>query len=436
MDNHEGEEVAVVEGNNNGNRKGLAALRNLKTFGSFKNRIYRLYYGGMLGQMASMNMQQVAGGLLLERLTGSPAIVAAMSFANAIPMLTLSLFGGVIAERAQKKYVLLIGQICFAFTSLSVALALTTGLLSPTRHNSWMLLIISSALQGSVMGLAMPSRQAIINDIVSGEELMNAISLNFMGMNSLKLFAPALAGFLIGLGDGNNFKAVYFTMTAMYLMAVGFFFFMPKAPVKTVAERPKATAQIKEGVHYVWNHKTIRLVLLISFVTVILSMPYAMLMPFFADTILHVGARGMGIMMSIDGVGSIVASLILASLPNKRRGIIMMCAGVFLGIVLTGFAFSRHWPTSLILVTCVGMGNTVIMTMANTLIQYYVDDNYRGRVMSLFMMQFGLSSFGAFAAGLIGQAFGVQWGVGTFAMLLCVLAIVALIFIRRVRQLN
>ena len=238
--------------------------RKLKTFSSFKNATYRLYYGGMLGQMASMNMQQVAGGLLLERLTGSPAIVGAMSLANAIPMLGFSLFGGVIADRLQKKYVLLIGQIAFALVSLGIALALTTGFLSPARPGSWMLLIISSVLQGSVMGLAMPSRQAMINDIVSGEELMNAISLNFMGMNALKLFAPALAGFLV---DAFDFKAVYYTMTAMYLVAVTFFTFMPKTAAKPrTAPRASAVTEIQAGVNYVWHHKSIRLVLLVSFV--------------------------------------------------------------------------------------------------------------------------------------------------------------------------
>ena len=114
----------------------------------------------------------------------------------------------------------------------------------------------------------------------------------------------------------------------------------------------------------------------------------------------------------------------------------MLIGGVFLGLALSSFAFSRHWPVSLVLVTLVGISNTVVMTMANTLIQYYTDDQYRGRVMSLFMMQFGLSSFGTFAAGLIGQKYGVQWAVGSFAMLLIVLAIVALIFIRRLRKLD
>ena len=412
--------------------KGVTTLRNLRTFNSFKNRIYRLYYCGMLGQMASMNMQGVANGLLLERMTGSPAIVAAMSLANAIPQVSLSLLGGVIADRVEKKFVLLFGQVAFAATSLGVALALTLGYLSPERAGSWWIIVVSSALQGSVMGLAMPSRQAIINDIVSGEELMNAISLNFMGMNALQLLAPAAAGFLVQAFD---FKAVYYTMTGLFLMAVFFFVLMPRVGIKSVS-RGNALDQIKEGFTYVWHERTIRLVLFTALIAVILSSSYGVLMPFFADDVLKVGASGMGILLSVSGAGAITASLTLASLPNKKRGIMMLVGGVFLGVTLTGFAFSTLWPLSLGLIALVGITGTIRGTLANTLTQYYVDDNYRGRVMSLIIMQFGLSSLGTFSAGEIAQSFGVQWGVGGFAMLLVALSILAIIVFPRLRNLN
>jgi len=122
------------------------ALGNLRTFSSLKNRVYRFYYAGMLGQMASMNMQQIASGLLLERLTGSPAIVGLMSLANAIPMLVFSLFGGVIADRIEKKLMLILGQAAFAVLSLGVAIALNVDYLSAARQGSWWILVLSSGL--------------------------------------------------------------------------------------------------------------------------------------------------------------------------------------------------------------------------------------------------------------------------------------------------
>lgn len=403
-----------------------------QTFRSFKNPAYRLYYGGMLGQMAAMNMQQLAGSLLIYRLTGSAAILGAMSLANAIPMICLSLFGGAIADRVQKKYVLLIGQAAFAVVSLSVALALTLGYLSAERAGSWWILIVSSMLQGSVMGLMMPSRQAVIPEIVSDEELMNAISLNVMGMNSLQLFAPALAGFLI---DAFDFKAVYYVMTGMYIIAVIFFAFLPLTG--TMVNRGiSVLAGIKEGLNYVRHDTIIFLVLIFSFLTVILSMPYTMLMPVFADDILKVGATGLGVLLSVSGIGAVSGSLVLASLPNKKRGIILLVSSLFLAVALVGFSFSSTWYLSLGLIVLVGLGQSGRMTLSNALLQYYVKDEYVGRVMSLFLMQFGLSSFGTFAAGLLTEAMGVQWAVGGFAMVLVLIAVLALVFVPRLRKLD
>ena len=162
------------------NRRLITTVRN-QTFSSFKYRSYRLYYGGMLGQVAAMSMQQVVSSLLIYDLTNSSVILGTLSFANAIPMLICSLFGGLVADRLEKKWILLAGQAAFALVSLAIAIALITGFLSAENTGSWRLLIVSSALQGCVMGLMMPSRQAIIPQIVSQDKLMNAISLILWG---------------------------------------------------------------------------------------------------------------------------------------------------------------------------------------------------------------------------------------------------------------
>ena len=418
-------------GSDMGNARAFS-LRNLRTFNSFKSRVFRLYYGGMLGQMAAMNMQMVAGSLLMKRLTESPAIVGALSLANGMVMVSMSFLGGVIAERVEKKFVMLAGQISFGMISLAVALLLTLGIISPEREGSWWILVVSSVIQGATMGLAMPSRQAIINDIVEEEELMNAISLNFMGMNALQLFAPALSGFMVAAFD---FKAVYYTMTGLYIMAIIFFSFMPRVGVRKTGHG-NALDEIRAGLHYVWHQETIKTILILSFIAVILSMPYGMLIPFFAEDVLKRGPEGMGILMSVSGAGAIVSSIVLASLPNKKRGLMMLGGGIFMGLALTGFAFSTVWPISLALIVGVGIGGTVRMTLTNTLVQYYVDDDYRGRVMSLFMMQFGLSAFGNLAAGLIAQNFGLQWGIGAFAIPLIIISILALLFLPKIRKLD
>ena len=266
----DGEESGVSVSKNAG-----FSLGKLRTFSSFKNPVYRIYYGGMIGQMAAMNMQNLARSLLIYRITNSPGILGIMSFANAVPMLIFSLYGGVIADRVQKKYVLLIGQAISAVISLVVAIALHTGYMSTENSESWWILIVTSVIQGATMGLMMPSRQAIISEIVNEEELMNAISLNTMGMNTLQIIAPAITGFLI---DAIGFAAVYYAMTGTYLLAVVFFILLPKtSTMATVTTR--AIDNIKEGLQYVRHDKPIFLVLMFSLIVVLLSMPYGMLMP-------------------------------------------------------------------------------------------------------------------------------------------------------------
>jgi MFS family permease len=178
------------------------------------------------------------------------------------------------------------------------------------------------------------------------------------------------------------------------------------------------------------------MVLVITLFAVVLSFPYFTLMPIFADDILNVGATGMGVLLSVSGVGAIIGSLILASSPNKKRGLLLLVSCFVLGIALVGFSFSTSWPTSLALIAVVGLGQTGRMTLANTLIQYYVDEHYRGRVMSIYMMEFGLTSFGGFAAGLLAENIGTQWALGSFSIALVFLAMLALVSIPRMRRLD
>jgi len=407
------------------------SLRNLRTFSSLKNPVYRLYYGALLSQMAAMNMQMIARSLLIYRITGSAAILGSMAVANAVPMLFLSLFGGVIADRVQKKYVVLIGHLSSAAVSLGIAIALTMGYLSVEHSGSWWVLIAASAFQGAIMGLIMPSREAIIREIVNAEQLLNAVSLNTMGMNAMRLFSPALTGILI---DALGFQAVYYTMTGLYLIAVVFMIFLPRT--SRTSTGGSTIDGIKEGFRYIRHQTTILFVLGFLLLGIVLSMPYTLLMPIFCDDILKVGATGMGILMSVSGIGAVVGSLTLASLPNKKRGLMMLGSSLLLSFALVGFSFSNSWNISLALIVFVGLGQAGQMTLAGTLIQYYVDPEYLGRVMSILMMQFGLISFGTFAAGLLAEAVGVQWAVGGFAMGLTFLSILALTFISHIRNLE
>lgn len=411
---------------------GRISLRNLRTFRSLKSPVYRLFYGGMLGQMAPMNMEIVARSLLIYRLTGSPAILGGMSLIHAIPMLTLSLFGGVIADRVQKKNILFSGQIASATLSLSVALTLTLGYLSREHPASWWVLAVASLCQGTIMGLTFPSRQAIIREIVSETQLMNAVSLNMLGMNTLRLLAPAATGFLI---DAFDFATVYYTMSALYFIAAVFFALMPPTGKIAIGGR-SALAGIKEGFQYMRRENAVFLILVFSLIAIVLSMPYRIMMPIFTEDILKVDATRLGVLMSVAGAGAIVSSLFLASLPNKKRGFMLLVGSTILGLALAGFSLSSSWYLSLALVVFVGLGETARATLSSTLLQYYTVDEYRGRVMGIYEMEYGLMSFGVFAAGLIAEVVGAQWALGGFATVLVLLSVMALGFVPQLRKLD
>jgi len=426
-----------------GSRKQAAAvksrfsIRNLRTFASLQNANYRFYFIGMVGQWGAMNMQMVSKSMLLYRLTGSAALLGVMALASAIPQILFSLFGGAIADRVSKKMILQIGQLASAAVSVSVGVCLTTGYLSAENPGSSWVLIAQSALQGSIMALMMPSRSAIIPEIVGTNQVMNAMALNSLGMNTLRLLAPALAGFLI---DFAGFEAIFYAMAGLYVFATVLTSFIhvkrPEPSSYSNQKRNSTIGDIKEGLAYIWHERPIFIVLAFTLVVVLLSMPYQMLMPIFADDILNVGATGMGLLMSVSGIGAMAGSLVIASLPNKKRGIMLLGSSLLLGLALAAFAFSRSMPLSLGIMIFVGLGQAGRMTLGTTLLQSYSAEKYFGRVMSINMLDMGLSSLGTFAAGVLAEDVGAAIAIGGFAGLLAVASFLSLIFMKRIRRLQ
>jgi MFS family permease len=400
-------------------------LRNIRTFQSLKYPAFRLYYIGM-------NMQIVTRSLLIYRVSDSGAILGLASLANAIPMIIFSLYGGALADRIQKKDILLFSMIGSMLTSLAVALSLTLGYLSEAIPNSWWILIVTAILQGMIMGLMMPSRQAIIAEVVPDEQVMNAVSLNMMGMNVFRILAPAATGFLI---DAFEFASVYYISTAMYGLAAVCMFLMPKTTQK-FSEGTNALADIIDGVKYIRQKRTIMLVLVATVSVMICGIPFMQLMPMITEDILKVGASGMGILMSISGVGAITGSLTLASLPSRKRGAIMIASGIIMGLALIGFAFSKWWLLSVLVVIFIGLGQTGHRTTGNSLAQNYTEAEYRGRVMSFMMMGIGFSSLGTFFAGILSEVIGIQWSIGGLAMILVIASVALLTLTPRLRKLD
>lgn len=411
----------------------MASFFGIRTFRSLQNSVYRLYFVGMLGQFAAMSMQMVAGSLLIYRLTDSSALLGTMSLAFALPMILVSMFGGALADRVQKKQVLILGLLASAAIALGIALALTTGHLSRENQGSWWILIVSSFCQGTVMGVMLPARQAIIPEIVPAEQAMNAVALNMLGMNVLSLAAPAVAGFLIDVLD---FKAVYYAMTALNIYAAVTIYFVKHTSRHISNQTGNMLDDIQKGFQYVRQDTTVLFVLAFTLIAVVFSMPYQQLLPIYVDDILKVGAKGLGVLMSVSGAGALVGSLVIASLPNKKRGMMLLASGILSGVALVFFAFSKTWGLSLSLVIFLGLGQTIRGTIGSALIQSYTQPEYMGRVMSIFMMQWGVMSLCTFAAGLMAEVIPVQWVLGGFALILIIVSFLAMLLVRRIRRLD
>ncbi len=407
-------------------------LRSIRTFDSFRIPAYRWFFLGMLGQWASFSMENVARSYLIYDITGSAAKLAFVSLASAIPIIGLSLFGGAIADRLPKKRLIQISQVAMTAVSLGNALAVSIGDLGPAHPESWWILMVGAVIMGTIMAMAMPSRQSIIPELVGREQIMNAVSLNTLGMSFFQLLGPACAGYII---DWFGYDAIFYVMAALNGSAILFTTFLPDTHLSQ-ARRSNVLSDVGGGLRYIAAHRTILLVLLMIVASIVLAMPYQMLMPIFAKDILQVGVSGQGMLMSIAGVGGLAASLTLASIPSKKRGFTLLAANAVMGAALVVFAFSALWPLSLGTMVFVGMGRTANNTAGAAVLQSHTDPKFLGRVMSIMMMNWGLSGLGTFFAGMLAESISAPIAIGSLASLLVAISIAATLFVPRLRELD
>jgi MFS family permease len=331
-----------------------------------------------------------------------------------------------------KKYLLTTGRAALAVSALGNALMLSFGYLSPAHPSSWWILVVSAALQGTASGLTQPALMSIIPEIVSEQRVMNAISLSSMGQNILRLVGPALAGFLI---DTYGFAIVFYLMTGLYLMDTVWTCFLPRTNVQAT-RRGSPLTDMRDAFRYIRRETIFLFIVVFALCHVVAGQPYQQLLPVFTESILKVSASKLGLMNSVSAVGSLLGSLIFASLPNKKRGLMLIFSGVLMGLSVLVFSFSRWWYLSLAMMPLIGLGPTMHYTMTTTLIQSYVKPEYRGRMQGLSAMASGLATFGTFLAGIMSDSLGVQWAVGGLALLLTFISIVFLTFATRLRKLD
>ena len=403
------------------------------TFESLQVRDYRFYFISSLAFMACMNIQMVASGWFTYKLTGSSALLGITLLANAIPGITFSFFGGTLADKFPKKLIVMLGFLASGLTVLPIAVA------ASFDSVTWQLMAASSFMQGTVQALMMPSRQAMITEIVGRDKLMNAIALNSAGMNVNQIGAPAIAGFMLAVG---GIDGVYYLLTGLYVLAMLLAIPITRNTSTSYAsdseqnQKRSVFGDIKEGLVYVVENKTLLTILLLTFFTVVLSMPFRMLLPIFTEDVLKVGPERLGILYSVSGVGALVGSLFIASIGEQRRGMLFLHTGLITGVTIFAFSLSHSYTISLVIMVISGVGQAGRMALSNTLLQSYSDDEHMGRVMSLFMMQWGVVTLGTFVVSVAAQYVGVQIAVGATGVMLVGMTLYYYVFSKRVRELN
>ena len=395
------------------------------TFAAFEIINYRWFFAALCGNFAAMNIQMFIRGWLVFEITGSYEKLGWMTAAGGLVGLVAAPLGGVVADRVkQKKTILQLAGIANALITLGIAALIFQGILV-FEH-----LLISSILQGLVMNAMMPARQAFTKDVVGLDRLTNAIALSTSGMNTARLLLPGLAGGLVaalGGGDGNidPAKWVYLTMAALYVWSASVITLIQvedRAPDDE--SQGSILSDLSSGFKYVLRTPIIAMLLGCNFLMVFFSLTYFMLLPGFAKDVLNAGPDDLGLLISLSGIGSLLGSLYVASFGNRKRARLLLIGGLLMGVSLLGFAWSTHFWLSTVLLTVVGFGQASRMSLSNVLIQSYVDDDFRGRVMSIYMLEMAFLSIAIYPISLFADYFGPQWAVGLSAMGLVLLILI------------
>lgn len=391
---------------------------------SFHN--YRLFFFGQLISLMGTWMQSVAQQWLVYRLTGSAALLGVVGFLGQIPMLLLTPLGGVLADRYPKRSIVVATQ--FSFMLLAFAFALLT---LTNNIRVWHILSLAF-LFGIVNAADVPARQSLVPELVPRDVLVNTIALNSAMFNLARIIGPAVAGILVAaIGEGWCFFAnavSYFAVIAGLLM-------MDLPNTANGNSQISPIEHLLEGFRFVTRTSPIREILMLLGLVSVMGMSYTVLMPIFADKILHAGPKGLGILMAASGIGAFKGALILA----MKRGVSglgkrVAFGAIGFGVCLIIFSHSRNFGLSTLLLALAGFFMVTQMASSNTLLQTLSPDELRGRVMSVYAMMFmGMAPFGSLLAGGVAHWFGAKVAV-SMGGVACIVG--GLLFAKKIHQLR
>jgi len=381
-------------------------------FRAFTHRNFRLFWIGQLVSLIGTWMQSVAQGWLMHRLTGSAFMLGLLGFTQFLPVMLLSLWAGVVADRVDRRRLILLTQCLMLLQAVVLATLASLGVVRP-----WMIIGLALVF-GTVNAFDLPARQSFLIDMVGKDDLPNAIALNSAAFNTARVLGPAVAGVVLAAaGESACFWANAFTYVAVVFVLLR----MDLAP--RLIERGvgmSTLAKLREGVGYALATGPIRNLLLLLGVTAGLGFQYMVLLPVYARDILHASEQAYGLMVAAFGLGSLVSAVVMTRRLDRwalRRNLLvgLACGGVGMGI----FAWSRSLQLSLATGFLAGFGLILYVATTNTLLQLTTEDRFRGRVMSLYTLMFiGTAPIGALLSGSIAQRWSAPVATSVSAVLL------------------
>lgn len=368
-------------------------------FGALKYRNYRLFLAGQIISLSGTWMQRVAQGWLVYELTNSAFALGIVGFATRLPVIFLSLFAGVLADRINKRNILIVSQTVAMFQALLLAWLTLSG-----RVQYWHVVILGTLL-GATQSFDAPTRHSFFKDMVGEKDLMSAIALNSSAFNTARLVGPAIAGILIyTLGIG-----ACFLINAISFIAVIAAYVAMRLETTTNRTGKSSWEDLTEGLRYVKGHPIVQTAVTLIALASILTFSYATLLPVFANRVLGGEAEVYASMMTAVGAGAMISALVLASLGNvSRKGLLASSGVLAFPLSLLMLSFARTSTAAYVLCFVTGCATILLTATMNSLVQTAIEDRYRGRVMSLYVLVFlGPLPFGNLIAGKLADTIGV-----------------------------
>jgi len=368
------------------------------TFRALRHRNFRLFIGGQIISLVGTWMQNAAQSWLVYRLTHSELLLGTTWFCSQIAVFALGPLGGLAADRFSRQKIVIVTQALSLLQAFALAALTMTG-----RVQVWHVLALSGLL-GVINAFDMPARQALVIEMTSRDDLLNAISLNSAVFNAARVVGPAVAGLLVAaIGEGLCFLVNGFSFLAVIACLVSM-----RLPRFERKRHPSVWAHLAGGFRYAAGNSAVRRLLAVMGAATLAGMPGLVLMPFFADDIFHRGSKGYGVLMSAMGIGAVIGTLVLAR-RTRAHGLtrVMVVSGLTTSATYFAFAFSESYYLSLAIMPVIGYSVMRQMASCNTTIQTIIPEEYRGRIMALYAMTVvGLGPFGSLAAGALAHQVG------------------------------